>query len=280
MNDYFKLVTEEFKSKSKQLNQFIKHGPSLGTANEVILRNFLKGYLPKWVSVGQGFIAESDGTVSNQTDIIIYNSTYYAPLYQVEDLVVVPAESVLLTVEVKTKIDKEEIHNAIAKMISTKKINKKIETLLFIYNPPKKIETIKDYLVSYDFSNTPIEYIPDAFYGIEQFKIFKGKLIDEELKKQKKYKVGYLGHMNKSDIDFVIEQFYFDIYSKVEMLINNDIKSGIDNVWYISEGEPGVAKFQPHGRVRYSKPAAYEFQIISPVSDGILDTSIESDETE
>lgn len=63
----------------------------------------LKRHLPKNVSVGTGFIVNQD-RISTQIDIIIYDIKY--PLmFEQGDFVIVPSESVLGIVEVKSSLD-------------------------------------------------------------------------------------------------------------------------------------------------------------------------------
>lgn len=89
MDDFFTLVAREFVARSNQIRQVVKsHGPSIGAGHEVLLRSFMRDYLPGWVTVGHGFIRNHDGTISNQNDILLYNSIYYAPLYRIDDFVI------------------------------------------------------------------------------------------------------------------------------------------------------------------------------------------------
>ena len=59
------------------------------------------------VSVEQGFILSQNGKMSKQCDILIYDSHYFAPIYRINDIVVVPSDSVIAIIEVKTTITKK-----------------------------------------------------------------------------------------------------------------------------------------------------------------------------
>src|SRR5688572_18331257 len=132
MNDYFNLIATEFAAQSRQIKQFVKsHGPSIGTVHEILIRSFLKKYLPRWVSAGHGFVISPEGTLSKQCDILIYNSTYYSPLYQIEDFLVLPPESVIAVIEVKTVLTKKMLNDAIENLASIKILNSDIDTSLF-----------------------------------------------------------------------------------------------------------------------------------------------------
>jgi len=151
MNDYFSLVSNEFEVRSKQVNEFIKrHNPSRGDVREIILRTFLKDYIPKWFSVAHGFILGKNGDISPQCDVIIFNSLYYAPLYSVDDLVIVPPESVVMIIEVKTSITQTKYNETQMKFRQIGKLNKEIYKTLFVYEPPS-IKTIKKYIESLNY---------------------------------------------------------------------------------------------------------------------------------
>jgi hypothetical protein len=245
MDQYFSLVSKEFELRTKQIRQFIKkHNPSIGAFNEEILRGFLRDFLPKWVSVSQGFVLDKNGEISNQIDILIYNSTLYAPLYSVGDLVVLPAESVIIAIEVKTKINKKIFQDILPKNKKLKSINSEIESQIFIYNPPSANKTI-DYLNQFDFFGYKEEELPDKIYGLSKFCISKSNI-----KTEKSEGVGYMVENYKSKTtsqDAIFEAFYYNVYRVVEMKINQALKNGINNVFIINGDDVEIK-----GRLGYS----------------------------
>ena len=114
MSKYFNFVSAELQSKLAQVRSYItKHNPTIGVLTEEILRDFLKNHLPNLVSVEQGFVMSRDGEISKQCDILVYDSQTYAPFFRVNDIVVVPSESVIAVIEVKTTITKQIFHGVI-----------------------------------------------------------------------------------------------------------------------------------------------------------------------
>lgn len=94
INEFFRLKTEELLNEILQVKIFIKkHNPTIGILTEEILRKFLSTYLPKGVAVEQGFIIDETGNMSKQIDIIIYDNQFFAPLYRVNDIVIVQYSS-------------------------------------------------------------------------------------------------------------------------------------------------------------------------------------------
>ena len=109
MTTSLSLVSKEFQAWSAQMRQVVKpHSPSVGAGHEVLMRRFLRDYLPSWIGVAHGFIRTHEGKLSGQTDVLLYNAMYYAPLYRVDDFVVVQPESVVAIIEVKTTVNKRD----------------------------------------------------------------------------------------------------------------------------------------------------------------------------
>jgi hypothetical protein len=73
-----------------------------GTHCEVLLRDFLKKHLLKWMSVDKGYV---HGRVNDEhgpeIDLLIHNERDYSPLFRVENFVIVSPEAVLGIIQVK-----------------------------------------------------------------------------------------------------------------------------------------------------------------------------------
>ena len=224
---YFRLVSEELLIKLNQVKEFIKkHNPTIGVLTEEILRTFLKDYLPKGISVEQGFILSEKGELSKQCDIIIYDSSNYAPFYRVNEIVIVPNQSVISIIEIKTTLTKQIFHKVIDYFGSFNDIvgDNNINTHLFIYNS-KGIGAIAGYLKNYEhpgeyqlFDHDTFGYLPDTITGINaSFHLAKDMVITE------RDQIGYssYNYLNEDDLDISsLELFYMEIYSEVETYLN------------------------------------------------------------
>ena len=102
-------IAGELESLSERIRYIIEHGPSVGTYRENLLQNCLKKHLPERYHIATGFILG----LSNQIDILIYDSIDYAPVFREGDLVIVPPESVRAVIEVKTKITSSNLKSAL-----------------------------------------------------------------------------------------------------------------------------------------------------------------------
>lgn len=108
-------------SSEYNLTIFGEHRSLKGSKREKILRNFLRDLLPQQYSLGDGEIFDSNGLISKQVDIIIHNS--HMPVFRYSKyLLLYPIESVFGVCEVKTKLDKQSLKEAIENIQSVKKM--------------------------------------------------------------------------------------------------------------------------------------------------------------
>lgn len=84
----------------------------IGDAREDALAYFLRQRLPQRFAVASGEVVDTIGTQSGQTDILIYDQSATAPLTQGRN-VILPAEALLATVEIKSILSKDEIEKSV-----------------------------------------------------------------------------------------------------------------------------------------------------------------------
>lgn len=95
-----------------------------GDNSEVTWRKMLSTYLPPRYKVGKGFVIDHEGTYSEHIDIIIYDG-YYAPIvFNENDQLYVPAESVFAVIESKQVLKKEYIDYARDKAASVRALKR------------------------------------------------------------------------------------------------------------------------------------------------------------
>jgi len=90
----------------------ISHHGLLGEIREILVRDLFRPLLPADVGVGTGQIISYTGQTSHQTDVILYDRRILPPILFQESAGLFPVESVLFTVEVKSKLTASELHNA------------------------------------------------------------------------------------------------------------------------------------------------------------------------
>lgn len=113
--EYRKSISNELISIKDRVRNFIdnKHWGEDGRYKEIILIETLKNLLPQNVTVATGFVMSDNNQPSKQIDIIIYKNEYPV-LFKLADFVVVPKESVIGIIEVKSKLDSVKFTKAIS----------------------------------------------------------------------------------------------------------------------------------------------------------------------
>lgn len=108
---------KQLKTEAGYFSTLTSHNPEKGRLNETHLVNLLRRYLPPKFGVGTGFIVSGGNHVqeSSQCDIIIYDPLNNAPFYSSDAWQIYPIEMVYGVIEVKTKINKNEIRDALNK---------------------------------------------------------------------------------------------------------------------------------------------------------------------
>ncbi len=84
----------------------IEHRGIKGKLRELFVSEVLDSFLTSQFGIGTGTIINTDGVQSNEMDIIIYDKRILPPFIQEQDLAVYPIESVIATIEVKSKLDR------------------------------------------------------------------------------------------------------------------------------------------------------------------------------
>ncbi|MBK0383488.1 hypothetical protein I5M32_11020 [Pedobacter sp. SD-b] len=216
------MKTEELLNEILQVKIFIKkHNPTIGILTEEILRKFLSTYLPKGVAVKQGFIIDETGNMSKQIDIIIYDNQFFAPLYRVNDIVIVPNIAVLDIVEVKTTVNsKSAFHDIIRYFYSVSKVlDYRTKKRLFIYNSATTFK-LNEYFHNFNhtgeyqmFDNDTFYHLPDTITGIRSSYHLGKNYINFESDMMGYTSYNYLDDTNK-DISS-LEIFFKSIYERV-----------------------------------------------------------------
>lgn len=102
----------------------VPHNATKGQEAEEIIRQFLNGHLPKRFTASAGFITDPLGAVSNQTDVIIYDS-HNCPVYRASETAgIFPSNNVAVVVEVKSRLNGEAIRDAASKIAKIKSLTK------------------------------------------------------------------------------------------------------------------------------------------------------------
>lgn len=144
MNDIFdKLIKsriEQFKDDYINLSRqiFVNeegtliHPGEFGMYREKIIRDFLAPFLPMRLAIGSGFIITAENKISTQCDIIIYDREH-TPVIENGEQRFFPVECVVGVIEVKSKLTKSKLKEALIKLTSIKNLRNDIGNNPYIY---------------------------------------------------------------------------------------------------------------------------------------------------
>ncbi len=138
---------------SANLGSSIEHDGLKGKVKEEHLSDFFLKYLPRKWNIGNGKIADGNGSLSAETDLIIYNEDSLPKAMLSSNVGVFPIESCRYAFEVKSTINATEIKSTIKKFNLLKKFDSKGQKrpirVLFAYasdmTKENEIERIKKY---------------------------------------------------------------------------------------------------------------------------------------
>lgn len=113
---YQKSISMELLSIKDRVRNFIDdhHWGEDGRYKEIILKDCIRGKLPDNVKIGTGFVFENKNNISSQIDIIVYRPEI-PTLFQKDDFVILPPKAVLGIIEVKTKLNSNNIEETFRK---------------------------------------------------------------------------------------------------------------------------------------------------------------------
>ncbi|WP_159024569.1 DUF6602 domain-containing protein [Streptomyces scabiei] len=115
VEQYWSGVARRLQEEVETFNKLIGHAGEQGRENEISLVRLMENLLPTSVGVGSGMIIDSEGGVSKQTDIIIYDSGNQPSILAQTTQAIYPVENVLMTIEVKTTLNEEELNDCAEK---------------------------------------------------------------------------------------------------------------------------------------------------------------------
>jgi len=101
-----------------------KHRGEAGRRREDDVRDFLRSFLPERFGVGTGEIVASNGSVSPQADLIVYDRLETPLLDRSESSVVVPVEGVYGVIEVASRLDVTKLKEDAEKIRAIKALEK------------------------------------------------------------------------------------------------------------------------------------------------------------
>ncbi len=163
LKEHFEMI-EKLLLARYDVSKNASHAVNKGTAREFFMKDFLMEHLSRLVGIGQGEIINADthaNDLRNQQDIVIYRRDFPRIRFggEINGFL---AESIIATIEVKSKLDKDDIRQAISAAYRAKNLERsfsqayvhpdflyprpKIMSLVVAYDSSVKIKTVQSWL--------------------------------------------------------------------------------------------------------------------------------------
>ncbi|WP_185273775.1 DUF6602 domain-containing protein [Chryseobacterium indologenes] len=101
-----------------------KHPGTKGDASEKIWLELLQKYLPERYRAEKAHIVDSNGSFSQQMDVVIFDRQYSPFIFNFQGEYIIPAESVYAVFEAKQSINSEYVKYAAEKIESVRKLHR------------------------------------------------------------------------------------------------------------------------------------------------------------
>jgi len=112
MTEYLKKLFSVKEESLKKLYELkIDHPSSDGRFREELIKTLLE-IIPQKYKVGNGFIIDSESNISKEMDLIIFDD-HYVPRFFMETYSIIPIESVVGVIQVKTILNSTKLNEAI-----------------------------------------------------------------------------------------------------------------------------------------------------------------------
>lgn len=177
-------------SKVEVIHALLEHQAEKGFANEEVLREILRDFLSSRYGIHSGFLLDTSGSLSPQTDIIITDELGHPKIFSKLAPMLHPIDSAIATIEVKTTLNLKELRKSIAAVKQTrssmKMISKKKGRLtplgkqpIYVVGPPMSVifaysqsgwKTVNGLLQTFqnEFKDVPNSQRVDLVYVLDQ----------------------------------------------------------------------------------------------------------------
>jgi hypothetical protein len=148
-------IQKAFSDLQNEMNQCliadgnVEHPVAKGTLTEDRWVNFLKTYIPERYKADKAFVIDSDGNISEEIDIVIYDRQYSPFIFKRNNTKYIPAESVYAVFEVKPTMNKTNILYAAKKISSVRKLKRTSAKIPYVegkYKPKKLFKILSGIL--------------------------------------------------------------------------------------------------------------------------------------
>lgn len=124
LRQVFMKLQEQMIAKLATDGSVIRHPTTKGDASELNWIDVLSRYLPERYSVDKAFVLDCEGTLSEQIDVVVYDRQYSPFLFNQDNAIYIPSESVYAVFEVKPSLSKQVVEYAAQKAMTVRRLKR------------------------------------------------------------------------------------------------------------------------------------------------------------
>src|SRR5690242_12125759 len=122
LKEVFRGLQDQMEAKLTFNRRLIHHPGAKGTATELEWVSMLSTYLPRRYCADKAFVLDSNGRISDEIDIVIYDRQYSPFILHQNGVAFIPAECVYAVLEVKQTLSRKNIQYAQNKAASVRRL--------------------------------------------------------------------------------------------------------------------------------------------------------------
>ena len=145
ITELFQGLQEQMKVALEINRKFVPHPSSKGEGAENSWIDWLNDYLPNRYRAERAKVIDYKGNLSDQMDIVIYDPQYSLFVFNQNDLLYIPAESVYAVFEVKQNLNKAHIEYTAKKIEIVRRLERTSAPIYYVkgqYEPKKLFKII------------------------------------------------------------------------------------------------------------------------------------------
>src|SRR5882724_3801964 len=100
------------------------HPGTKGDASEKVWLELLQTYLPRRYQAEKAHVVDSNGTFSEQIDVVVFDRQYSPFIFCYEGEIIIPAESVYAVFEAKQSVNADHVAYAKKKIASVRRLHR------------------------------------------------------------------------------------------------------------------------------------------------------------
>ncbi len=114
----------DIQQRLQEARECFAHPTTKGDASERVWVELLDKYLPKRYQAATAHVVDSDGSFSDQIDVVVFDRQYSPFIFTKEGQLIIPAESVYAVFEAKQTMNAELVRYARKKVASVRRLHR------------------------------------------------------------------------------------------------------------------------------------------------------------